>query len=227
MFGTLYYFHIKESQKLDPAFNLTYIDQEGGLPTSYLLELMELSKDLPLNLHEFSLKEIEVKLCSSPFIKNTVVTRLFPNLCSLSYTMRKPVARLSDWENGGLDEEGVLIPIDPFFDAGSLPVVTLGEVGNAKWGKKIISPRRALALELIKNLSFNGIDRIDVSRTELPSFGSREIIVVLENKIIRLNPDHWKEGWLNFLQMESILPKGEKSIVDLRIKDLAFINSNI
>ncbi len=219
----VYYFHIKESQKQDPAFNLAYIEQQGELPTAYLVELMGLSQDESLNLHEFDLSEIEKKMCESPLIKNAVVSKIFPNACFLDYSMRKPVVRLSDWENAALDEEGVMVPIHPFFKMDKLPVVTLGAYKRAGWGKKIKSPRTRLALDLIKHLSFNEIDRIDVSRIELPSFGSREIVIVLEKKIVRLSPDDWENGWSNFQQMEQMLPRDEHVVVDLRIKDLAFI----
>jgi len=222
--GFLYFSHIKEMQRQDPAFRLENIDQKALLPSLYLEELLEVSVDKPVNLHELNLSDAEIKLRASPLIKDVEISKVFPNGCQISYTVNDPVARLSDWPNGALDKEGRLIPICSFFDAELLPIVTIGEFQEVQWGKKIRSDRIQLALELVNLLPMNDIKRIDVSRVEQPSFGLRELVIVLEKEIVRLNPDHWQQGWMNFQQMQKILPANEQVVVDLRIQDLAYID---
>jgi cell division septal protein FtsQ len=122
-----------------------------------------------------------------------------------------------------------------------------------KWGQKLEGKRIQLAfsiLEYLKNksekLSFI-LKRIDVSKAYATSFGERQIILVIEHQLIkrendiphitqlkrtlRLNPYHFEESLENYWILHQMLerqgknldPNFKKLIIDLRLKDLGYI----
>lgn len=235
IFAFLYYSHLYESQRLDPEFNIQFLSHNGDLPSHFLEELLELSNDRPLNIHEFDTKSAEKKLKEHPVIRSAKINKALPNSCQIQYSLFQPVALLSDWENGALDSQGRLIPVKPFFNAVGLPQIILGDAKELAWGEKLAMRRVRIALEILESLPLHELQALDVSRADLPSFGKREIIVILNETVLRLNPDEWKSGWKNFLKMQNTFSKDEKSgldwmeapfrVIDLRVPQIALFRT--
>lgn len=221
--SVLYYSHIFESQKNDPAFYLKYLDQKGDLPSHYIEEVLGLCVDRKVNIHDFSVSKARKKLEESPLIAAAEVKKQMPDSCQVIYRLFEPVAVVTDWENAAVDQNGRLIPFLPFYDKMGLPQITVGEVDHPAWGKKLRLARVHTALKILRKIPLQDLVRLDVSRVDLPSFGQREIIVTLQDAILRLNPDQWEDGWNNFLNMRSVLSHQPLQVVDLRIPKIAII----
>nr|NGX43512.1 Cell division protein FtsQ [Chlamydiota bacterium] len=203
-FAVLYYFHVKELQIQDGRFRIVAINQigseQGALSSQYLSELLNLSVDRMTNIYQFNSEEGRNKLLSNPLIKTAEIKKSIPGTLCIKYTLRKPVAYLSDFTNTFIDEEGVLLPIEPFFTPKELPEIFLGDLGDRiEWGDQLESERCKKALALLKMVAEEWRDdtilvkKIDLSRAEFPSYGMREIVATIEEKtdqhhrILRLN----------------------------------------
>lgn len=83
------------------------------------------------------------------------------------------------------------------------------------------------------------VRRIDVSRAFAPSFGQREVIVILEEliekqiakrpqlvvvqRILRLNSTTYAQELIRFKTLRPHLGESETALIDLRLPQLAFI----
>lgn len=110
----LSYTHFSNLHRNDPKFNVTAIVQKSSgsssLQTAYLTELLEMSKDKPINLYRFSVKEGEQKLNASPLVKKVSLKKVKPGSLFVEYKMRTPTAILGDFTNTAIDKDGYLIP---------------------------------------------------------------------------------------------------------------------
>ncbi len=133
--------------------------------------------------------------------------------------LRTPVAYLGDYTNVAIDEEGTMLPFLPFFTPKNFPKIYLGEELTNLWGGRLSSKKYLLSRELLGRLQQLGmtIKSIDVSRIDSFSYGQREIIVFVEDRIenegvfviapmlIRLNSDNYaKSLWRIFSFFASI-----------------------
>lgn len=210
-------------------YKITAIIQTGpekeALKTAYLAELLGLSVDHPQNLYAFDLKEGEKKLLSSPLIKKAEIKRLPPSTLYIDYEIRKPIAYLADFENAGIDEEGYVFPIEPFFSPKRVPEIYLGLPEKNEFPIK--GPYLDLALNILKFLESapweEGLQvlRIDVSSAFEPSLGRREVVLTTEEeismrnekgrifckfpKIIRLCPKDYDRQLVNFFKLQKTM----------------------
>lgn len=224
--------------------------QKEALSSSYLAELLNLSRNKPSSFSGFNVKAAETRLLSSPVIKEAEVKFLPPNALYVSYMVRQPLAALYDVENGALDEEGVLFPLSPFFAPKTLPEIYLGVAKFVQpgkgfkflWNQKLTSPSLKLAQDLLQLLSsapyldLFTVKRIDVSLAAEKSFGRREIILTLDEHFkekrriyLRLTPKNYAQELGNYLELRPQLAEEKKddksraALVDLRISKLGFI----
>ncbi len=218
--------------------------QKEALKTSYLAELLNLAQDQPIPAARFDLKQAKEKLLSSPVIKAADVKLAAPQTVYVAYTVRQPVAALYDVVNGALDEEGFLFPLSPFFAPKTLPEIYLGlpDYVGLTWNQRLDVVHLPLALQLLGLLStapyadLFSVLRIDVSHATLGSFGTREIVLLIEEpytlekkkKIyLRLTPKNYVQELGNYLELRpkflNASDKGLPSVIDLRIPKLAFI----
>ena len=111
------------------------------LPPGYLQELLQLSSST------ISLKKMEELLLTCPLIRSGQIRLPSPSVIHVSYTMRTPIARIADIDNGAIDSEGVCFPLRPFFTPKNLPSLYLGltprEIDN--WGQRIQGERIELS----------------------------------------------------------------------------------
>ena len=194
----------RKSRVNDPRFRLSAIVQTGpeheALRTSYLAELLNLAADQPKSLYAFDLKEGERKLRQCPLIANATLKRMPPNALYIDYTVRHAIAKLGDYENTGLDREGILFPLSPFFSPKELPEIYLGlppfganedDQGRSggHWQTPLNNKHLRLALEILQTLDGAPwreglrIKRIDVSNAFHVSLGQREIVILTDEEV--------------------------------------------
>lgn len=228
------------------------------LKTVYLAELLNLSLDMRTNIYRFSMELAKKRLLKSPLIKEAEVKKIYPGTIHISYKTRVPIAFIIDFENMAIDKEGVLIPFKPFFTPKNLPEIYLGlspeEDKMVVFGSRLKNKKAKLALQLLETFSEKlsptrtSIKRIDVKGAFASSFGQKQIVLTLEDKIekikngfpvfsrylkiLRLSCAEYKEGISKYLVLQEHLYKKESletssknyiKIIDLRIPELGFI----
>jgi len=236
--GLIYYRYAQDKQRHDDSYQIVAVvqtspDQEG-LKTAYLTELLGLSVDRPRNLYDFSTDEATKKLLQLPVIKELNVRKIRPGTIHVDYTLRKPIAYVSDYTNTVVDAEGIIFPLKPFYTPKKLPEIHLGETQeftHPLWGGTLIGAGKELAFEILSLSSqycdeYSSLCRIDVSRAFTSSAGQREIVLVLEDRfskvensqtvlsvhprILRLHQDNYRQQLGNYLGLRSYLREQEK-----------------
>lgn len=255
--GLIYYQQIREKQRHDPAYSIVAIVQSTTeaetLKTAYLAELLNLSVDYPTNLYDFNVKDARALLLKSSVIDDAHVFKIFPGTIHVNYTLRHPIAFLSDRTNTALDAEGVTFPFKPFFTPKKLPKIYLGISFEELEERQQKNERLVLALNLL-NLAMTYccdgtlvLSQIDVSDAWAPSAGQRQIVLIFEERVatvhlgkpfmqsrmhtLRLSAINYHEQLASYLQLRSYLNLSNKMrfseskglIIDLRLSELAFI----
>jgi len=256
--------YIKSWRIHDPKYDILAIVQvtpdNEPLKTVYLSELLNLSVDQPTNIYRFNLENAERQLLSSPLIKKAKIQKNYPGIIYIHYVSRVPIAFLADFTNTAIDKEGVPLPFKPFFTPKILPEIYLGmdeKIDDNFLGKPIKNKRVTLALKLLKELSTHLVTessvlkRIDVSQSFAQSYGQKQIVVVMEDKIekvknglsvvchqsriLRLSSTGYSQELGNYLKLRKYLVEKEtmenqsklreSKVIDLRIPELGFIKT--
>lgn len=201
----LLYKNWKSKRLSDDRYKVVSILQTGSekeaLKTVYLAEILQLSTDHPINLFAIDLKQAEMSLLSSPLISCANVKRIPPGTLYIDYEIRRPVAWLADYKNIGIDREGYLFPIAPFFSPKEMPEIYLGlpsfgDIADrygregGKWEVPLQNKFLDLAFDILQ--TFEGmawkeglrIKRIDVSNAFAPSLGRREIVLFTDEELV-------------------------------------------
>ena len=138
------------------------------------------------------------------------------------------MAVLGDALNLGVDEEGHVFPIEPYFLPKRLPELFFGE-------EKVVKEKLEIGLAILayldKRAQFEDciIQLIDVSEAIHDSFGKREVVITLEEKgqtwYLRLTPHKFPEELNNFVNLKNAMlhPSKNKKVVDLRLAKVGFI----
>lgn len=260
----LYYKYILHTHASNDAYRIVAVVQTSPeqelLPNAYFAELLNLSTDHPDNLYRFNTNEARKKLLLSPLIKEATVKRIKPGTIYVDYIPRVPVAFLLDLSNTAIDKEGFLFPIKPFFTPKKLPEIYLGMQSKAMWGDCIKEKHSNLALSLMDYVTKHcctknrSLRRIDVSRAFDPSYGRREIVIIMEEQlerqtndkpilftcdwILRISPnEHFQQALDNYTMLGERIIKEQpiqkdkvvqrlKIVVDLRLPHLAYIQKD-
>lgn len=256
------YFKYIQGQRIhDSKYEIQAIIQASNenepLKTVYLAELLNLSINKPTNIYRFNTHLAEHQLLLSPLIKKAEVRKIYPGTIHVHYISRVPIAFLVDYANTAIDKDGVIIPIKPFFTPKILPEIYLGlesETIPHVLGYPIKTRQLSLAKALLKYLGNHicsdtcQLKRIDVSDAYASSYGQKQIVVVLEEKIeklknkksllsqhlriLRLTSNNYEQELQNYLVLQRYLAeklklknseKSQSSVIDLRIPQLAFI----
>ena len=224
----------KEARKKEDRYLITSIIQTGldqkALKTDELASLLSLSRDKPTNLYLFDLKAGEKKLRAFPVIKEAFLKRKGPDTLYIDYTLREPLAMVADFENVAVDGEGKLFPFSPFFSPKNLPEVRFGLEKFSGWDKPLVGFSSILKLiPLLEHYKLKPL-LIDVAQIEAPSLGKRQIIVRLENHLVRLTPDQYEQQLGNYLEFLNELKLQETEtgqtlkVIDLRLPKMAYVN---
>jgi len=263
--GVLYFQHVKENHASNNAFNIVAIIQttshHEALKTAYLAELLDLSTDQPTNLYRFNTKEAKRKLLASPLIEKVEIKKVRPGTVYIDYEMRHPIAFLSDYTNTAIDSKGVPFPFSPFFTPKTLPEIYLGvSLHKTEEGEETIDRlQMKLALDCLEYLSKycstdnTMIKKVDVSQAFAPSYGLRQIVITMEDtivrkdkgknvlyifpRILRLSTKEYKQGLANYLSLrkhlllekppasESATVKVAPLFIDMRLPSLAYTSA--
>lgn len=220
---------VKESYCVDNRYHVVAIVQSCNdkepLKNAFLAELLELSVDYPENLYRFNIQEAKNKLLGSFVIKSAEIKKIKPGTLYINYSLRQPIAYISEYQNTAIDEEGVLIPFKPFYTPKNIPSLILGlSDENFHWGMVLEGEKIELAFSLLKQASSrylqegSFIKHIDVANAFASNLGQREIVIALEEKIqilsdgiasaafssrlLRLDPRCYLEQLSNYLSLK-------------------------
>lgn len=200
------YLKRQRQKATDPMYTIVSLIQTGpqreALHTDYLAELMGIAINRPQSVFHFDCKLAEKRLLSSPVIKEAYVETAAPSSVYVDYTVRQPLAWISDYTNTAIDEEKILFPVCPFFTPKKLPEIYLGlapfenpsndpNISSGRWHAPLEGKKIQLAFDVLKLMVDSPskeafpIQRIDVSNAFSPSYGTREIVVILEDEVFR------------------------------------------
>ncbi|MBS0620033.1 MAG: hypothetical protein JSS61_01050 [Verrucomicrobia bacterium] len=263
--GCRYYQHQRLAKLRDPAYALRSIIQTGpqkeALKTEYLAELLGISADRPPCALIFDVDRAKKRLLSSPLIARAEMKIFQKNTLYIDYTVRQPIAWIEDYENVAVDKEGYLFPFTPFFAPKNLPSLYLGlapfstlseeERPIGEWNRPLEGKYAELAFKILEIVTqpdvsdlFN-VRRIDVSNAFADSYGSREIVVITEDRLypasggtivlprfLRLTTKNYAQELGNYLELREKLlaeerkgPISKGKVLDFRIDKLAFIDT--
>lgn len=222
--------------------------EKNSLQTDFFAELLSLSQDSSVLGNKFDVEKSNQILKSFPIMRECSIY-LDHDTLYIDYELRQPVAYLGNFYNVGIDKEGVLFPISPFFLLKRLPLVYVDSSElpdlNHLWGYQITSESMKTALDIIAYALEKGfqekflIRQIDVSSLLSDAYAKREIVLIIEfmeshsakylpagSHILRLNPKKPLRGIDQYLILKKELVSTDlisKRIFDLRLPDLAFI----
>ena len=227
--------HVEVERLLNPEYILDTIVQTGpvkaALPTVLLAELLALSVDKPANYFAFDEARAVRKLLNCPVIAHAQVKKIKPNKVFVDYELRHPIALFADFENMAIDAERRIFPLIPYFSPKQLPEIVLGEhkFSDVITGEKIDLAYSVFLTLCMANLGENAIiRRIDVSKAYCPSYGKREIVVIIEHKqekhYLRLTEKTLSSGIANYTSLiQNSEPQSMACVIDLRIEKLAYV----
>lgn len=247
----LCYFHVQELEKQSERFRIVAIVQKclsgKALRTAYLAELLDLSADQQANLYRFNIDEAHHRLLASPVIKFAEIKKIEPGTLQIEYSLFSPFAAIQDVANTACDEEGHFFPLRPFYPDSVLTELRLGLTEDQlAWGNKVEGTKFQWAKKILKqfagpwSLQGLGLSRLDVSKADARSMGTREIVLCCSDSLLpethlwmlRLYPDTFDEQMERFFSLrrrwasegiEGIKEWSDKKVVlDLRIPQLAF-----
>lgn len=214
-----------KSRQNDPRYNIVALAQSCPqalhLETWQLIELLELSRDMPQNLYAFDPAAANSKLMACPVIKKAVCRRQPPCVVHVDYVVREPCALIADFSNVAVDREKFCFPLKPFFTPKRLPKIYLG-LTELSYNRALDSKEAELAFKLLDYLEANfscPITSIDVRNAYAKSAGSQEIVVVLDTKHLRLSPRDYEAALMRYKALEATI--GNAKIIDLRIPCIA------
>ena len=183
---------------------ITAIVQTGGLPTEYLAEILDIAVDKPTSLTHFDLKEARQKLLATHLISEVTLKKMKPNHLFIDYTVRTPIAILGNYTNTGIDDEGIVFPLLPAYLPKNLPELII-DASNNPWGERV---------EFDHTLLEEEVSQIDLTHR-------REIVLKMKcGDWVRLEKSTQQLPLYYKLQAEILK---SPSIIDLRLKDCAFI----
>ncbi len=230
---------VLDSRKQDPRYTVAALVQScpqyETLENWQLCELLELSRDKAPNLYDFDPKVAASKLLSYPVISKATVRRLPPSIIHVDYTLKEPYVFLSDFSNIALDKERTAFPLKPFYTPKKLPELYLG-VESISYNTTLETPEAHIAFRVLAFLetalpnTFR-ILRIDSSKACAKTFGSQEIVVVLEDsgktRYFRLSPRLYEVAINDYLAhkatLDQINPASLTQILDLRSPNIALV----
>jgi hypothetical protein len=209
--------------------------QKEALRSEYLSEIIGLCRDFPTKTSEFDTEKAKRKILVSPLIQDAKVKIIKPSTVYVDYTVRQPIAWVYDYENVGIDKEGFLIPMYPFFAPKNLPEIYLGlapfgQNGNSlgllsgEWNTSLRGCLVDLAFDIFTNATSHSKDsfrikRIDVSKANEMSLGKRELVLIIENDLyiksqdapivvshyLRLSVSSYSQALRNYIELRKKL----------------------
>ncbi|MCH9617699.1 MAG: hypothetical protein SP4CHLAM5_10800 [Chlamydiia bacterium] len=209
--------------------------QKEALSSLYLTELLDLSYDKKTFRDDLDIESCQKKLVSSPLITDATLSFIDNGHIKVEYRHVTPIARLGDFLNCGIDKEGRLFPLKPFFSKQGLPKVYLGihqiekekNMESYQEKSKWIFARNFLMY--LEGLDISGkIISIDVSKISEKSLGKNEIIVVIEyldrKDYLRLSKRNYLNEVTNYIILcDKLKDESGTYMIDFRFESCAFL----
>jgi len=229
----LFYQDVKQKRAVDRGCAVQAIVQTGPqytpLLSRHLAELLDLSENCAPPLIHFDLEEAKDKLMECSAIKSVQLKKIKPNTLFIHYSTREPIAYLEDFTNTAVDAEGFLFATLPESGRAQLPSIYLGESAPTKpWKFSLQASYVQMITHIFDFLGASQISRIDLSKIEAPSFGEKELVVVLADQtLLRLTPKSYVQQLKNYIILEKTYLNQEQApyIIDLRLSEVAYISS--
>lgn len=186
----------------------------GGEPLrpSIVAEWLNLSVTKTMNLYRLNLNEAKKKIERQLPVKRAIVSRIPPSTLMVEIEMRRPIALVGERSNIGIDEEGNVFPLVPFYTPKKLPKIFVGHRNNFP-----------LVVAVLKSLDKRGelgnVELVDAEKANALSFGERELVILSNGVFSRLDPAKWEDGLEKMFKLKHI----EAKILDLRIQDLVLV----
>lgn len=118
-----------EKRKEDPRWTLRRIAARprtaDRLPFSVLSEMAQVSSEQPRSLFALCPRKVQLEISACPAVSYVRVWRLLPGTLGIEYALRHPIARLAGVKNVGVDAQGKLFFLSPFFAPKRLPSIAL------------------------------------------------------------------------------------------------------
>lgn len=156
-----------------PLFQLANIDVDGNraLSSQRALEMVPVEKGT--NIFAVDLDAIETAIESDPRVEEVSIRRLLPSTIIITIREREPIMFVSGAELHGLDEQGLVIPLERGEELQDVPVLTgiLPQVQPGQ-GSDLLGIQNALAIrEAILQLApslWDKISEINMAQPEAP-----------------------------------------------------------
>lgn len=233
---------LKTRQK-DSRFDVVAIvqscAQKEGLRTWQLAEILELSRDEPVNLYAFDPSLACQRLLSCPVIKSAHCRRQRPGIVHVDYQVREPFALVSDFHNVAIDNEGYLFPLQPYFTPKKLPEIYLG-LAHVAYGQKLDTEEAKLAFSIFQYVEshFSKVSRLvslDTHNAFAPSKGASEVILAIQERpdapirYLRLDAKEYEKSLDAYLALkntfDALTQEKQCYSIDLRCPNIALVKA--
>ena len=188
----------------------------------------------PLLLKKLDQLKIQKKLQEFPVFKTIQSELTHGGELIVSYELRKPLYILKDYDNLGLDQEGVIIPITPYYSPKKLPEVYLG-LDKVTWNKKhkIEYAHQIVSYFNKYRLDIFNIKLIDLSLLDHAIPAYREVVLTVEvfghSHYLRINPQHVEKAldrYIRLFKEAKLMGQLQKPVIfDARILKFAVLKN--
>ena len=215
---------------------------EYRLPHSLLTQLLNITPQT--SLMTIDLKRCKERLQDALVFEDIRLSKAPPSTLYISYRLRRPVAQLAAIDNIGVDQNGTLFPLYPFYTPLALPSLflplspqpTVSELQQETDCRK----EMAIGLNLLSLLTplckKNGLSltALDLSRSTHSSFFRREIIATLSPKnekdkliYLRLNTKQPEQTAHTLSLLLPHIHTNKSGTIDLRFKGNALVSEEL
>jgi hypothetical protein len=226
-------------QKKLASTKLTTLIQKT--PTMQALSPRFFSNYLGLNpkgkniaIKRLDIQKINKKLKAFPIFKSIHAEFTKEGELEVNYHLRSPQYTLKDFSNCGVDEEGYLFPLAPFYTPKKLTQIYLG-LQDLNFSKKHYV---LLANQIIEFFNLNKLDQLSIALIDLSKMNSnlkshQEVIVTIEfldkKHYLRIHPQNMDKALTRYVSLfkeSSIKDKIFNSCVfDARIQKFATLKA--
>ncbi len=198
---------------------------EYRLPNALFTQLLGITPQT--SLHTLNCNALTENLLATSVFETIHLSKAPPSTLYISYSMKKPVAKLAANEHIGIDAHGNLLPLHPFYPPLNLPSLFISP-STAEQELSIGLELLSLLTPICKKHSLH-LSTIDLSRSTHTSFFRRETVITLlstQNKPIylRLNTKKIGEIQTTLSQLLSRLNTTKSGTIDLRFERIALVS---
>lgn len=227
---------VLQKRQADPRYTIAAIvqtcPQKERLQNWQLAEMLNLSRDKPLNLYAFDPASASATLLRCPAIKKATCRRQPPSIVHIDYVCREPYALLADFSNVALDRERVSFPLRPYFTPKRLPELYVG-VSELSYNTPLETKEASFAFAVLEyaKLVLPASCRIVRIDTHKAFAKVQEVVVVLEEKqmtrYLRLAPQTYKKSLDTYVAYQSTFDRINsglpEQIIDFRSPSIALV----